>query len=99
MVKKEEYNGVVDSITENIAYVTLINNHGEKFHGEYPADKLINAGIFERRRFTCEIFTYGNESNVNFYPVEDIYISPEEEVIIDRELDNLISGNWLDGDY
>ena len=95
----EMFGGVVDAIEDETAFVTLMSESGEELIGEYPASELAKLGIRERRRFICQTVAANGKIEVRFKPIPDIEVSPDEEAAIDRELDDLISGGELDGDY
>lgn len=95
----EQFNGVVDHIEGKTAFVTLTTEMGEELIGEYSADEFAELGIRERRRFTCQTVVTNGEVEVLFQPIPDIEVTSDEEAAIDRELDELISGGELDGDY
>ena len=99
LIVLEQFNGVVDLIEGKTAFVTLTTETGEELIGEYSADEFAELGIRERRRFTCQTVVTNGEVEVRFQPIPDIEVTPEEETEIDRELDELISGGELDGDY
>lgn len=95
----ESFRGFVHGIDGDTAFVTLTSDTGEELIGEYPARELEAIGIRERRRFICQTVKADGEVEVRFQSIPDIEVTPEEEAAIHRELDELISGGELDGDY
>ena len=95
----EKFSGVVDAIEGETAFVTLMSESGEELIGEYPTSEFAKLGIRNRRRFTCQTVVANGEVEVRFQPIPDVEVTPEEEAAIDRELDELISGGELDGEY
>lgn len=95
----ERFTGVVEHIDGKTAFVTLTTESGEELIWEYSADEFGKLGICERRRFTCQTIIMRGEVQVHFQPIPDIEVTQDEEVEMNRELDELISGGALDGDY
>ena len=63
----EEFTGMVDSINDGKAYVTLIpEDGGEELEGEYPAKELENLGIKLYSRFLCKTILVGRKTEVVF---------------------------------
>lgn len=95
----EEFEGFVDQIDDDTAYVTLKSEHGEILYGEYSAGELSAKGITERRRFRCKTIEEDGEVRVVFEAVPDVPVSKEEEDAIDQRIDELLADDDLDGDY
>jgi hypothetical protein len=95
----EEFQGVVDSIEGENAYVTLTSTAGEELIGEYSAKELAKLGIHERRRFRCATVSLNGKVEVQLTAVPDCEVSADEEAVIDRRLEDLVAGNELNGDY
>ena len=95
----ERFDGVVDAIEDQMAFITLTSPSGERLIGEYSVSELSKMGIHCGRRFICETVMVNNEVEVRFQAIPDLEITPEYEETLDRELEKLISGNELDGDY
>lgn len=95
----EEFEGFVDQIDDDTAYVTLKSEHGEILYGEYSADELSAKGITERRRFRCKTIEEDGEVRVVFEAIPDVPVSKEEEDAIDQRIDELVADDDLDGDY
>ena len=95
----EQFTGFVDHVDGETAFVTLTSNTGEELLGEYPAAELACLGIHERRRFICKTLTTNGKVEVQFQAIPDRELTAEEEASIDREIDELMAGGNLDGDY
>lgn len=95
----ERFTGFVDRVDGDVAYVTIKSDHGETILGEYSASELAKLGIFERRRFECRTIQVDGSVRVDMNAIPDIPISWEENAAIDREIDDLLDGDDLDGDY
>lgn len=87
----EEFDGIVDCIDGDVAYVTLTAKEtGEILLGEYPAAKLAELGINERRRFKCNTVARGECVEIEMLPVPDREISAEEELKIRENIRELL---------
>lgn len=95
----ERFDGVVDVIEGETAFVTLTSKSGEELIGEYPASELAKLGIHGRRRFICKTVVAKGKVEVRFQAIPDLEVTADEEAAIDQELDELISGGELDGAY
>lgn len=87
----EEFDGVVDCIDGDVAYVTLtVKETGETLLGEYSAAKLAELGIRERRRFKCKTVDRENHIEIEMEPIPDREISQEEERVIGEKILELL---------
>lgn len=95
----ETFEGFVDQVDAGIAFVTLTSPDGETIRGEYAAEELASLGIFERRRFVCKTLEAGGSVRVHLEAVPDREVTPEKEAAFDREIDELLADDQLDGEY
>jgi hypothetical protein len=98
-VRLERFDGFVDHVDGNTAYVTLTDQSGETLHGEYAAGALEALGVLEHRRFRCETVQDGGEVRVRFERLPEEAIPPGEEEAINQRIDDLLADDQLDGDY
>ncbi len=99
IITLEQFDCLVDHVEGDTAYVNLTSSEGQRLFGEYSAIELAKLGIHERRRFTCQTVMTNGHVEIRFQTIPDVEVTPDEEAAIDRELDDLISGGKLDGDY
>jgi hypothetical protein len=85
----ESFEGFVDQIVGDIAFVTLNSEHGDTLIGQYPADKLAEKGIRERRRFKCDTVEVGGKVRVELAAIPDAVLSAAEEQAIRDEIEQL----------
>ena len=95
----ETFEGLVEQIDGDIAFVTLKSEHGDTLYGKYAASELAKLGIHERRRFECRTIDEGGSVRVNLTAIEDVPVTAEDEQTIDQKLDELLSDDPLNGDY
>lgn len=86
----EEFEGFVDQIDGEVAYITLTPTSGEPLYGEYPAAELRAKGIHERRRFKCRTIEAGRHISFEVEPIPDLEVSKERERAIEEELRKLL---------
>jgi hypothetical protein len=94
----ETFDGYVDSVHDETAFVTLISEHGEPLDGQYPARELHAMGIGEGSRFRCRTVKTGDGVKVEIEPLADISLTQEEVDAINNEVDEFLAGADLDGD-
>ncbi len=99
MTVLEELDGYVDQIEDGSAFVTLTSKSGEELIGEYPANELASIGIRECRRFKCQSVIIDGRPDVRFQAIPDAEITSDEANLINREIRELTSGEYFDGDY
>jgi hypothetical protein len=96
----EEFDGFVDQIDGETAYVTLTSKAGEILHGEYPASELKAQGIQERRRFRCRTIDAGSQVAFELEAIPDIEVSEERERAIREAIrDSLGDDDGSQDDY
>ena len=93
----ESFEGFVDEIRGDTAYVTLKSEFGDSLFGEYSAVELAAKGIREGRRFNCRTIESGGKVRVEFMPIPDRILSAAEEEAICQEIDASIGDDNLDG--
>ena len=99
IIEIERFEGFVDHFNGDTAWVTLASPDGMEFEGKFPVAEFVALGIREHRRFTCRTLSVYGEIKVVVEPIADLPISPEEMSELDQALEELTSGNELDGDY
>lgn len=91
----ESFDGYVDSIDGDNAYVTLESrNNGDVLYGEFPASELLGKNISEQSRFLCETVKTDNGSHIDFRAVPEIEVTDEEV----RSIAEKMRGAFLSGD-
>lgn len=94
----ERFEGFVEQIQNDTAYVSLKSEYGDILYGQYPASKLTQMGIFERRRFTCITKNVGGKVHVCLTPIPDIELSDQREREIQQEIERAL-GSDDDDDF
>ena len=93
-VALEEFEGFVEEVDDEVAYVTLKDKTGQKLQGEYPASELETLGIHERRRFYCRTFDVGGGNvKIELSAIPDRQVSEERQRAIDEELRRAMGGD------
>jgi hypothetical protein len=95
----ESFEGFVDQIDGGTAYVTLKSEHGDTLHGVYPAAKLAELGIKERRRFTCRTIERGGRVEVDLTAIPEMDVTPEDQQAIADRITKIFGLGSLEGDY
>lgn len=62
------YDGVVETVHEGLAYLTLEARNGQRFRIEWDAAELARSGIGERQPFILKTITEGNRLEYEFIP-------------------------------
>ncbi len=94
----ETFDGYVDEVHDEVAFVTLISEHGEPLEGEYAAKELLAKGIGEGSRFRCRTVKSGDAVTVEIEPLADIVLTQEEVDASNNEVDEFLAGADIDGD-
>ncbi len=90
----ESFDGYVDSIDGDTAYVTLESReNGDVFYGEYSASELLAMGIREQTRFLCETVKGGDGGRVRFVPLPKVKVTDEEARAIAKEMREAFPGD------
>ncbi len=95
----ESFEGFVEHIEDDTAYVTLKSEHGESLEGTYDATKLAFRGIYEHRRFVCKTIDTGNGVEVELTPVPENAISQDQNALIEERIKSILAIDPLSGDY
>lgn len=95
----EELDGFVDHIDGDKAYLTLIDKTGKEFLGEYSSEKLINLGIFERRKFKVQVVETDGVCKVELSPLPIKKLTVEQFYQITKELELLLTDDDLKDTY
>jgi hypothetical protein len=85
----EAFEGFVEEIDGDTAYVTLTSKHGDRLAGRYSASALLEKGISERRRFVCRTLQLGDEVRVVIEPIPERHLSESEEAAIYSRIDRM----------
>lgn len=91
----ETFEGFVEQIVDDTAYVTLTSQYGDTLDGKYPARELETRGIHERRRFGCKVVECGDQIRVDLEAIPDIDLSEEQLRQIQRETDEMLGDDDL----
>ncbi len=90
----ESFDGYVDSIDGDTAYVTLESRlNGDVLFGEYSASELLARGICEQTRFLCETVKGGGGGRVHFAPLPKNQVTDEEARSIAKEMREAFPGD------
>ena len=91
----ETFDGYVDSIEGESAYVTLESrDNGDVLYGEFPASDLLGKQISEQTRFLCETVKTDNGSRIDFRALPKIEVTDEEV----RSIAEKMRGAFSSGD-
>jgi hypothetical protein len=82
----EEFQGFVDKISGDVAYVTLRTIAGEILWSEFPVSELAARGIRERRRFKCWTVRLNSEVRLKLEAIPDAPFSAEDEHRLEERL-------------
>jgi|GEM_PF-6823420 len=90
----EAFDGYVDSIDGDTAYVTLESRlNGDVLYGEYSAQELLAKGIREQTSFLCETVKGGGAGRVHFAPLPKNKVTDEEARAIAEEMREAFPGD------
>ena len=92
----EAFDGFVDLVEEDTAYVTLRSQSGETLHGRYSASELSAKGIHERRRFRCTTVDVAGAVRIEFEGIPEKEVSAEREREIRSMIDRALRGDEVD---
>ena len=91
----ETFDGYVDSIEGESAYVTLESRDtGDVLYGEFPTSDLLGKKIAEQTRFLCETVKTENGSRIDFRALPKIEVTDEEV----RSIAEKMRGAFSSGD-
>jgi hypothetical protein len=74
----ERFEGFVEQIEGNVAYVVLRAENGDELYGEYPADRLARLGVEETDRFLCLTVKDVQGTRVEIEPLASEPVSDED---------------------
>jgi hypothetical protein len=95
----ERFDGFVEKVEDETAYVTLRTSRGERLHGPYPASELKAAGVGERNRFVMTTLDLGRDVRIEITSVPPVVVSPERQREIQDETERLFEGFDPADDY
>lgn len=95
----ETFEGMVDDVRGEIAYLTLRSEQtNEIFYGQYNAQQFKDFGI--ERHFGCKTVRQSDGLvTVEIYPLPEKVISPEELRQIEEKVDKVLAGYVSKDDY
>lgn len=83
----ETFEGRVDAVHGQIAYITMRSPQGEVLEGRYPASEFSRLGIVEGKRFRCSTIRTLQGVQVVFELLASRVFTDEELGEIERKLD------------
>jgi hypothetical protein len=90
----ETFDGYVDSIEGENAYVTLESReNGDVLYGEFPASELLGKNISEQTSFLCETVKTINGSRIEFRALPKIEVTDKEARSIAEKMRGTFSGD------
>jgi hypothetical protein len=95
----EEFQGFVEKIEGDNAYVRLDSQRGDRLNGPYPAGELAAAGIGERNRFILRTVDLGRDVRIEVTPIPPVELTAEREREIEEETERLFAGFDPADDY
>jgi len=88
----EEFQGFVEKIEDDKAYVRLDTSRGERLCGPYPAEELASKGIGERDRFLLRAVEVGGAIRFDAELIPRKIITPERQRQIREEIEAGLEG-------
>lgn len=95
----ERFEGFVEQVEADTAYITLSNDRGDRLCGPYPAGELAELGIGERDRFILKTIDLGRDVRIEIEPVPRRPISAELQREIREETEQLFADFDPSDDY
>jgi hypothetical protein len=95
----ERYEGFVEKLEADVAYITLENERGERFHGPYPAHELAAKGVGERDRFSLTLTDEDDSVRFDVRLIPRKEISAERQREIRQEIEQALGAYTPDDDY
>jgi hypothetical protein len=95
----ERFEGFVERLEADIAYVSLESEQGERLCGPYPVDELAARGVGERDRFWLTLTDVGNSVQFDILLIPREVVSAERQAEIQREIEQALDGYTGDDDY
>jgi RNA polymerase sigma factor (sigma-70 family) len=88
----ERFDGFVEKVEDDTAYVTMRTSRGETLHGSYPAGELKAAGVGERSRFVLTTLDLGRDVRIEISPIPPVELTAERQREIEDETERLFEG-------
>jgi hypothetical protein len=95
----ERFEGFVERLEADVAYVSLASERGERLHGPYPADELVAKGVGERDRFWLTLTDVGDSVQFDIQLIPRKVVSAERQAEIQREIEEALEGYTGEEDY
>jgi hypothetical protein len=95
----ERFEGFVEKLEGDIAYISLESERGERLQGPYPADELAAQGVGERDRFWLTLTDVGDSVRFDIRLIPHKIISAERQREIQREIEQALDGYTREDDY
>jgi len=95
----EQFDGFVERVEGNVAYITLKSSRGEELCGPYPADELAAHGVGERDRFRLILTDMKNSIRFDIQLIPRKVVSAERQAEIQREIEKALGGYTGEDDY
>lgn len=87
----EQFDGFVDQIEGDTAYVTLKSReHGDVLYGQYSAAPLKRKGIEDQDRFLCRTVPVGDTIRVEIEAVRPATVTKEQLHAIDEKIEKIL---------
>ncbi len=89
----ERFEGLVESLEGEVAYISLESEHGDRLHDPYPADELAARGVGERDRSRLTLIDAGDSVRfvIQFIPAK--FIPAERQREIQDEIAQALEGS------
>lgn len=95
----ETFEGFVESIDEDTAYLRFTADNGDILYGQHSASELTEKGIHERRRFRCVVRKDSDGIHVDLESIPDKELSDERVREIWDEIERTVgTEEWDDAD-
>lgn len=95
----ERFEGFVESLEGDVAYISLESEHGDRLHGPYPADELAARGVGERDRFRLTLIDAGESVRFEIQLIPAKFVPAERQREIQDEIERALDGYHADDDY
>jgi hypothetical protein len=98
-LRTERFEGFVQKIEGDVAYVTLRSDGGESLCGAYPRRELAAKNIGERDRFCLTLTGSGESVSFKLRLIPRRKVSGERQRAIKLEIEQALRGDTFDDDY
>ena len=95
----QRFEGFVEKVEGDLAFVTLDNGLGERLSGPYPADELAAKGVRERDRFVLTTVEHGDSVRFDILPVPRRTVTADRRRQIRDEIERELGGYTPGDDY